>query len=598
MTNVLACYQLLELNVISAQDLAPVGRSMRTYAVAWIDPDRKLSTRVDSHGGTNPAWNDKFVFRVDEDFLYDEESAITIDIYALHWFRDIHVGTAHVLPGDIFPQPSQPNRNANKPMGLRFMGLQVERPSGRPKGILNVGAAIIDSSKRSMPLYTHDPPTVGYSHDDHNQLRHQTKPEIRRTKSASSSMLGSEAIAPQYQAKAKKGKPSSQVTSSEISTKSKRKASSSMLSASFSKATPRKGKLGKKETKITSHDSPNNFNVDYHVKSTPNREFQNSSTLREFQNSPARKFQNSPIIPEFQNSPGEFQNSPIKRESHNSPAKREFQNSPMREFQNTPIKREFQNSPMREFQNSPAKREFQNSPMREFQNSPIKREFQNSPMREFQNSPTKREFQNTPVKREFQNSPMREFQNAPIKREFQDSPMREFQNSPTMTRTYNNNDNAYKGGVRATPLRTFVVTNAALEYGTPYRSNLGRRPMMTNSELGPSASEVAAIMARIPMEEENSEVEGWSFDESVEGSHPKVNRWKAELSPEYDDGERSNLSASSKKGKHSRKQADGGLFSCFSVICGVECSIVCGGGAGKKSRRRRVESVVDNESFL
>nr|KYP73583.1 hypothetical protein KK1_006226 [Cajanus cajan] len=445
MTNVLACYQLLELNVISAQDLAPVGRSMRTYAVAWIDPDRKLSTRVDSHGGTNPAWNDKFVFRVDEDFLYDEESAITIDIYALHWFRDIHVGTAHVLPGDIFPQPSQPNRNANKPMGLRFMGLQVERPSGRPKGILNVGAAIIDSSKRSMPLYTHDPPTVGYSHDDHNQLRHQTKPEIRRTKSASSSMLGSEAIAPQYQAKAKKGKPSSQVTSSEISTKSKRKASSSMLSASFSKATPRKGKL---------------------------------------------------------------------------------------------------------------------------------------------------------VKREFQNSPMREFQNAPIKREFQDSPMREFQNSPTMTRTYNNNDNAYKGGVRATPLRTFVVTNAALEYGTPYRSNLGRRPMMTNSELGPSASEVAAIMARIPMEEENSEVEGWSFDESVEGSHPKVNRWKAELSPEYDDGERSNLSASSKKGKHSRKQADGGLFSCFSVICGVECSIVCGGGAGKKSRRRRVESVVDNESFL
>jgi len=68
MSNILACYQLLELNVISAQDLAQMDRSMQTYAVAWIDPDHKLSTRVDSQGGTNPTWNDKFVFWVDKDF--------------------------------------------------------------------------------------------------------------------------------------------------------------------------------------------------------------------------------------------------------------------------------------------------------------------------------------------------------------------------------------------------------------------------------------------------------------------------------------------------------------------------------------------------
>ena len=68
MSNILACYQLLELNVISAQDLAQMDRSMQTYAVAWIDPDHKLSTRVDSQGGTNPTWNDKFVFQVEKDF--------------------------------------------------------------------------------------------------------------------------------------------------------------------------------------------------------------------------------------------------------------------------------------------------------------------------------------------------------------------------------------------------------------------------------------------------------------------------------------------------------------------------------------------------
>ncbi|XP_027364429.1 uncharacterized protein LOC113871536 [Abrus precatorius] len=437
MSNILACYQLLELNIISAQDLAPVGRSMRTYAVAWIDPDRKLSTRVDSEGGTNPAWNDKFVFRIDQDFLYDEEAAIVIDIYALHWFRDIHVGTAHVLIDDLIPPPSQPFRNTCKSTGMRFVGLQVLRSSGQPKGILNVGVGIIDSSMRSMPLYTHDNTSaVGYSHDDHNPPSHQAKPHLRRIKSDTSSILASEAMAHEQPTMATKGKANSQVTLSEVSVECENKAYST-LSGSDVMAMP-EGGFGIKKRELTTHDSPR-VNVDYEVKPSP---------------------------------------------------KREFQNSP-----------------------------------------------------------------------------------------------------------YNN---AYKGGVRATPLHAFAMTNAALEYGTPYRSNMGRA-IMTNSELGPSASEVAAAVARQPIEEgENSTVGGWSLDESVEGLQPKVERWHTELPPVYDGGEMSSLKSSGKKGKHSRRHTDGGsgngLFSCFSVICGVECSIVCGSG-GKKSRRRRAQSV-DNQSFL
>ncbi|KAK7355400.1 hypothetical protein VNO80_14655 [Phaseolus coccineus] len=444
MANILARFQLLELHVISAQDLAPAGRSMRTYAVAWIDPDRKLSTRVDSHGGTNPTWNDKFVFRMDQDFLYDDRSVITIDIYALHWFRDIHVGTAEVLSSDLFPPSSQPQLNAYKSTGMRFLGLQVQRPSGRPRGILNVGAAIIDSSMRSMPLYVQNSSIIGYSQDDHDQPKHEPKPELRRTKSDSSSMLGSETLVPEpHQTETKKGKANSQVPTSEISSKSKKKAIS-ILSGSFVKGTPKDGKLGRKKTKVRGHDSQNNFNagmnVDYQVKSTPKREFQNS---------------------------------------------------------------------------------------------------------------------------------------------------------PFAVRSYNNN---YIGSVRATPMHAFPVTDTIMEYGTPYRSNLGRRPFMTDSELGPSASEVAVAVARLPMEEgENSTVGGWSLDDGEEGMQPKVERWQTE----------SNATGSGKKGKHPRRQMDGsnGLFSCFSVICGVECSIVCGGGGGgggggsKKHRRRRVQSV-DNESFV
>ncbi|CDY17163.1 BnaA05g10250D [Brassica napus] len=51
-------FQLLELNIISAQELAPVSRKMKTYAVAWVHSQRKLTTRVDYTGGANPTWND------------------------------------------------------------------------------------------------------------------------------------------------------------------------------------------------------------------------------------------------------------------------------------------------------------------------------------------------------------------------------------------------------------------------------------------------------------------------------------------------------------------------------------------------------------
>ncbi|CAA2938750.1 uncharacterized protein LOC111391652 [Olea europaea subsp. europaea] len=67
-------FQLLEINIISTQDLEHVSKKMKTYAVAWVNRNRKLSSRVDSEGNMNPTWNDKFVFRVDEEFLQHDTS--------------------------------------------------------------------------------------------------------------------------------------------------------------------------------------------------------------------------------------------------------------------------------------------------------------------------------------------------------------------------------------------------------------------------------------------------------------------------------------------------------------------------------------------
>jgi hypothetical protein len=762
-------FQLLELNVISAQDLASLGRNMRTYAVAWVHPDRKLSTRVDTQGHTNPTWNDKFVFRVDEEFLYNDTSAIMIEIYALHWFKDIHVGTVRVLVGNLIPPPARPFHNDRAPLGMRFVALQVRRPSGRPQGILNIGFTVLDSSMRSMPLYTHNASAVGYqhlmgekdTHDSHNHLSPRVvsagggggggggggKPELRRTKSDTSSILASEAIMRHQRNSINKEKANSAISGSEVSEhkgkknkkKKKKKKTSSKASSIISSVSgkftssvlsdavvPWKVKNGKtsstpsethvdqpppppfnddehhhhhhnnsnnhenevndddndnyndndnysyndndvntgSEAATTDNDIDEKHNIAHEVKATPRHHYPQSPAVApvEFRNSPMPKFMKSPTMPEYKNSPKrqykqspmpeyknspkpqfhkspmpEYKNSPMPQfhkspmpEYKNSP-KPQFHKSPMPEYRNTP-KPQFYKSPMPEYKNSPKPNfmrsptmpEYKNSPMPEYKSTP-KPQFKNSPMPEFKNSPMP-QFRNSPMPeynnppmQPVRNSPMPQFRNSPMP-QFRNSPMPQFRNSPAVAPHFRNSPAVTKfnpavgfgGSNRGTPMHPFGKMNGAMEYATPMRSNLANmRPvMMTESELGPSPSEVAAAMARKPViEEDTSTVGGWSLDESVEGLESKLDRWRTELPPVIDQGELSSFptTTSTKTSRHSRRHTDGGsgngLFSCFSNICGLECSIVCGGdpkdkakakAKAKKNNRSRSSSSADN----
>ncbi|KVI00418.1 uncharacterized protein LOC112520109 [Cynara cardunculus var. scolymus] len=282
-------YQLLEVSVMSAQDLEPTWGKMKTYATAWIHTRRKLSTRIDSVGGANPTWNDKFVFRVDEEFLCLDDSSVMIEIYATNWLRDTLVGTVRVLVGNVVSHP-QTSHNKHYTGGMRCVALQVRRPSGRPQGILNVGMAVLDSSMRSMPLYS-GASAVGYSdlmrlgdvdtHQDpnyHRQTRHDKndesvaerpfKPVLLRSRSESSSMYEHLSVAnssliavPKKPAssildepcfaglKSKKGKASSVVSGEELrekpKPKGKKKRSSSIIGVPiFSKPEPVSKKSG------------------------------------------------------------------------------------------------------------------------------------------------------------------------------------------------------------------------------------------------------------------------------------------------------------------------------------------------------------------
>lgn len=142
---------VLEITLISAQDLSPVCKSLRTYALTWVDPNRKRTTRVDNQGHNNPNWNDKFTFRVNDEFLNSDTSAVHVEIYTVSWFRDILVGTVKVFLNNILSNRSTSPSPSNQ--SKKFVALQIRRPSGNPQGILNMGVALIDKSKRSMPLF-------------------------------------------------------------------------------------------------------------------------------------------------------------------------------------------------------------------------------------------------------------------------------------------------------------------------------------------------------------------------------------------------------------------------------------------------------------
>lgn len=163
----------IEINLISAQDLGAVSKSMQPYAVAWIYQNRKHITQADQIGHKNPKWNEKFTFRLKNDLPEDAE--FNVEIYTLSWFRDVLVGSVSVPISDLIEPLAQSPSNANK--STRFVTLQVRTSSGAPQGILSIGVALRDSAAvKSMPLNrpgqpSHSQQPHGKEHpiDDHQK---------------------------------------------------------------------------------------------------------------------------------------------------------------------------------------------------------------------------------------------------------------------------------------------------------------------------------------------------------------------------------------------------------------------------------------------
>ncbi|XP_075523837.1 uncharacterized protein LOC142556293 [Primulina tabacum] len=501
MAPLLKPFQLLEINIISAQDLEPVSKKMRTYATAWMNQSRKLTTCVDAEGKNNPTWNDKFVFRVDEDFLGRDTSAVMIQIYSVNWFRDVLVGTVRVLVGNLIPPPVRSHGHRSH-MGMRFVALQVRRPSGRPQGILNIGVALLDSSMRSMPLYTQlsasavgfrdlmeDPPTLQQLNQK-NENPCIVRPILRRTRSERSERVTTDDFSPP--------------NSSLVVVTDKSGAKESSILSITEPVDPFKGMVFKKG-KASSVIS--------------------GAELREKPKENGRKGKKGSSV---------LSDSILSKESSY------FYKMEKGEFKIT-VDPNIQGGNKKAVDENPKNKVID------------------------EKSVTKNKVAKNGI------SPKDKVQEGK-----KGQPISKY-----------NGYNEYVSPKGLMPHGNKYGVGAQIKKG---------RSLWSDSEVGPSPSEVAAVMMakkKYPLSDNQSSVlDGWSLDESVEGLRSKLERWRTDVPPLYD---RSGYSSSSYKSssKHPRRHShDGGsgLFSCFGNICGYECQCVCGKPPGKRTRSTRFHS--------
>ncbi|XP_010421203.1 PREDICTED: protein SRC2 homolog [Camelina sativa] len=147
--------QEVEVTISSARDTKNVNwrnGPNKPYAVVWIDPKYKSSTRVDEDGDTCPTWNETFVIPLPPH--EDDYDKVYIDI--VHAGREENtkplIGSAHLSLRDVI--------GLDVPV---VKTLELKRPSGRPHGKLDVTVTVREPPYHPAPGSYHAPP-YGHTH--------------------------------------------------------------------------------------------------------------------------------------------------------------------------------------------------------------------------------------------------------------------------------------------------------------------------------------------------------------------------------------------------------------------------------------------------
>lgn len=143
----------VEVNLSSAKDLKNVNwrhGPLRPYAVLWVDPNNKCSTRVDDYGDMCPTWDETVVIPLPGPV--DDQTSLHIDIVHAGSESDTKplIGSAQLRLRDVIDDVGVGEKSSRS--------LKLKRPSGRPQGKLEVKVSIRDPYHRAPDAYYAPPP--------------------------------------------------------------------------------------------------------------------------------------------------------------------------------------------------------------------------------------------------------------------------------------------------------------------------------------------------------------------------------------------------------------------------------------------------------
>ncbi|KAG6656088.1 hypothetical protein CIPAW_05G263500 [Carya illinoinensis] len=155
----------LEIKISSARDLKNINwrhGPIRPYAVLWVDPNNKCSSKVDEEGDTCPHWDETLVLPLPGSI--DDYPTLYIDIVHAGSEEETKplIGSARLKLTEVLDDVGF-NERAHRT-------LQLKRPSGRPHGKIDVNVEIRQPRYRApdpyhAPSYGVPPPSASRSYD-------------------------------------------------------------------------------------------------------------------------------------------------------------------------------------------------------------------------------------------------------------------------------------------------------------------------------------------------------------------------------------------------------------------------------------------------
>lgn len=150
-------FRPLNINVMSAEGLKDVKKFSKMDVYAEISlagyPQSKKRTFVDKNSGTNPKWNHRMEFVVDEPYLTKPGLSLLFQLKTESTFSmDKEIGSVTVPIDELFKPDSFTEE--------RIVDYKVITPSGKPKGTLKFSYRFGEKFSQDSKRHVDEPPTA------------------------------------------------------------------------------------------------------------------------------------------------------------------------------------------------------------------------------------------------------------------------------------------------------------------------------------------------------------------------------------------------------------------------------------------------------